>query len=77
MYGILGRVGPGGFRGLAMATHCFATATHVFAAATFFFATGGPEASSTHLGHLPQPTTKLDYDLGTAGNSEQTDNKWT
>jgi hypothetical protein len=27
-------------------------------------------ASSIHLGLLPQPTTELDYNLGTAGNSD-------
>jgi hypothetical protein len=31
--------------------------------------TGGPGASSTHHGLLPQPTTELDDDLGTTGHS--------
>ncbi len=39
--------------------------------------TGGPEASSTHLGLLPQPTTELNYVLGTVGKNKQKDNKWT
>jgi hypothetical protein len=33
--------------------------------------TRGPGTSSTLLGLLPQPTTELDYDLGTTGNSKQ------
>jgi hypothetical protein len=33
--------------------------------------TTGLGASSTLLGLLPQPTTELDYDLGTTGNSNQ------
>ncbi len=31
--------------------------------------TGRPGASSTRLRLFPQPTTELDYDLGTAGNN--------